>query len=100
MKFKKGDNIVVMSGKDLGKKGKIEKIYPKKDTVVVAGINVYKRHTKPQAKSGGGIIDIIKPINVAKVAFDCPKCKQVSRLGYIFEGMQKMRICKKCKQTL
>jgi large subunit ribosomal protein L24 len=98
MKFKKGDEIIVTSGKDKGKKGKIEKILPKKQMVVVAGINMFKRHTKSQGQNKGGILDIIKPVNVAKIAFFCSTCKKAVRIGFEIDGDQKIRICKKCKQ--
>lgn len=101
MKFKKGDEIIVTKGKDLGKKGKIEKIFPKKDSVLVGGVNIYKRHLKPRGQGKpGGIIDITKPISVVKLALVCSRCNQQTRIGYKLTDDQKIRICRKCKEEI
>ena len=101
MKYKKGDNIIVTIGKDRGKKGKIDKILVKKDQIVVNGINVYKRHMKSRGEGKpGGIIDIVKPMNVAKVALVCPKCNQPTRVGYKILKDEKIRICRKCEEAI
>lgn len=101
MKFKKGDEIIVTKGKDLGKKGKIEKVFPKKDAVLVGGVNMYKRHLKPRGQGKpGGIIDITKPISVVKLALVCSRCNQQTRIGYKLTGDQKIRICRKCKEEI
>lgn len=101
MKFKKGDEIIVTKGKDLGKKGKIEKIFPKKDSVLVGGINIYKRHLKPRGQGKpGGIVDITKPIPVAKLALFCSRCGQRTRIGYKLIDGQKKRICRKCEEEV
>lgn len=97
MKFKKGDEVIVTLGKDKGKKGKIEKIFPKKNMVLVSGVNMYKKHRKNQGQDKpGGIIDIIKPLDVAKIQMLCPKCKKQTRIGIKVEAKQKIRICRKC----
>jgi large subunit ribosomal protein L24 len=103
VKFKKGDSVLVTIGKDRGKRGKIEKIFPKKDTVLVTGVNLYKRHLKSRGQNKqGGIIDITKPLSVAKIALVCPKCNQPTRIGYQLEekGNSKSRICLKCKNLI
>lgn len=101
MKLKKGDNVLVTIGKDRGKKGKIERIFPKKNQVTVAGLNIYKRHLKAQGEGKpGGIIDITKPLGVAKVALICPKCNQPTRIGYKVLKDEKVRICRKCEQPV
>ena len=83
MKFKKGDQIVVTAGKDIGKKGKIEKVFPKTDKVLIPGINIYKKHVKPQGEGKpGGIIDIVKPLPVSNIALLCPKCGSATRIGF------------------
>lgn len=99
MKLKKGDEVIITIGKDKGKRGKIERVLTKNHEVVVAGINVFKRHTKKNEK-GGGIVDIVKPLDIAKVAFVCPKCKKIARIGYIVKSKEKQRICKKCNQMV
>lgn len=101
MKFKKQDEIIIVSGKDKGKTGKIEGLLPKTNRVLVAGMNQYKRHTKSQGQGKpGGIVTITKPLPVGAIALVCPKCKQQTRLGFVFEGKEKKRICKKCKQAI
>ncbi len=99
MKLKKGDKIKVMVGKDKGKEGAIDKIVG--DKIAVAGVNVFKKHSKPRGEGQKGqIIDITKPIAVDKVALVCPKCKQVTRVGYKIVKDEKVRICRKCDQEL
>lgn len=102
MKLKKGDKIRITAGKDRGRKGVIEKVFPKEGRVLVPGINIYKKHVKPRGeKQPGGIIEIPRPLSVAKVALVCPKCKQPTRIGYqIGKGKGKSRICRKCNQLI
>ena len=99
MRFKKDDVVKITVGKDKGKTGKIERVLPKADKVIIPGINVYKKHRKARQDTStpSGIIDIIKPINVAKIAFICPKCKQQTRFGFIVTAKKKVRICRKCQ---
>lgn len=97
MKLKKGDEVSITAGKDRGKRGKIEAVFPKRQAVLVAGVNIYKRHLKPRGPDKpGGIIDITKPLNLAKVALVCPKCARPTRIGYQRKGVEKLRFCKKC----
>jgi len=101
MKIKKGDQVIVTIGKDKGKKGKIEKVYSKLGTVVVAGVNMFKRHRKKRDdQHPAGITEIIKPLDVSKVALICPKCGKQTRIGYRIVKDVKERICKKCEQTI
>jgi len=101
MKLKVKDTVKVTLGKDEGKTGAIEKVLPKKNSVIVKGVNMYKKHLKSQGeKKPGGIIDITKPLNVAKVALMCPKCHKITRVGYQGFGRKKVRICKKCTQPI
>jgi len=101
MKLKKGDEITVIKGKDLGKKGKIEKVFPKVKKVLVSGVNLYKRHLKPRGQGKpGGIIDITKPLPVASVILVCPRCGQRARIGYKLTDQGKRRICRKCKEEI
>ena len=101
-KIKKGDTVKVISGKDKGKTGKIEKVFPKKGQVLIEQINVYKRHLKAQGKDKpGGIIDISKPLKIAKVVFVCPKCHQPAKIGFLIDKSgKKSRICRKCRQVI
>ena len=102
MKLKKGDRVIVTSGKDKGRRGKTEKILPKADRVMIPGINIYKRHTRPRGeKQPGGIIDVVKPLPVANVALICPKCNQPTRIGYRLDKQgKKNRICRKCQNLV
>ena len=101
MKLKKGDQVIVTLGKDKGKKGKIEKAFPKLGLVVVEGVNISKRHRKKRDdQHPAGITDLIKPIDVSKVVLICPKCGKQTRVGYRIVKDDKERICKKCEQVI
>ncbi len=97
MKIKKGDRVIVLSGKDRGKEGEVSRALPSVGKVIVDGINVAKRHQKAtRATMQGGIIDKDMPIPVANVAILCSKCGR-TRVGYRFDpDGTKQRICKKC----
>ena len=100
MKLKTGDNVVITSGKEKGKKGKITKVYPGDFKVIVEGVNIKKRHKKP-TKSGekGQIIERQNPIALGNVRLICSKCNKAVRVGYKMEGKTKTRICKKCGEA-
>lgn len=101
MKLKKGDQVIVTIGKDKGKKGNVEKAFPKLGRVIVAGVNVFKRHRKKRDEQHpAGITEIVKPIDVAKVALICPKCGKQTRVGYRIVKDVKERICRKCEQVI
>jgi large subunit ribosomal protein L24 len=100
MKLKVGDKVKVLIGKDKGREGKVEKLFPKKARVMIPDINVYKKHVKGQEGQKGGIYDIPRPIVASKVALVCPKCKKVTRIGYKFVAGKKVRICKKCGKEI
>jgi large subunit ribosomal protein L24 len=100
MKLRKGDEVVVLAGKDIGKRGTITHVLPERDKVIVtstAGINVVKRHTKPKgATIQGGIIDKEMPIHVSNVALWCTKCG-ATRIGFRFDDDgKKVRVCRRC----
>lgn len=101
MKYKKGDTVIIRSGKDQGKKGKIEKVFSKTDMVQVSGVNLFKRHLKKKGdKSKSGIIQLIKPLPAGKVSLVCPNCAKITRIGFISVKQEKVRFCKKCKQPI
>ncbi len=100
IKLKTGDEVLVLSGKDKGKRGKIERIFQKKESVIVAGVNLYKRHVKRDGNRPAGIIDLAKPLPVARVKLVCPKCNLPTKIGFNISGKQKERICKKCNQRI
>lgn len=99
-KFKNGDEIIVTSGRDKGKKGKIEKVLVSENKIVVSGVNVYKRHRKVSRTQPAGIYEVTRPIDVAKVSIICPKCGKQIKVGFKVEGKKKIRICKKCNGSL
>ncbi|MBI3341514.1 50S ribosomal protein L24 [Candidatus Curtissbacteria bacterium] len=99
-KFKKGDEVQVTSGKDKGKKGKIEKVFRLENKVVVTGINMYKRHRKVSRSQAAGIYEITRPVDIAKIQLVCPKCNKLTKVGIKLEGKTKQRICKKCKGVI
>ncbi|OGD84200.1 50S ribosomal protein L24 [Candidatus Curtissbacteria bacterium RBG_13_40_7] len=99
-KFKVGDQVLITAGRDKGKKGKVEKVLPKFDKLIVDSVNIYKRHKKVARNQAAGIYEIARPIPVAKVAIICPKCSTKTRVGFLLEGANKVRICKKCQGRL
>ncbi|HDZ54418.1 MAG TPA: 50S ribosomal protein L24 [Candidatus Nealsonbacteria bacterium] len=101
MRIKKGDNILIISGKDRGRKGKVLKVLPKREKIMVEGINLRKKHIRPR-KSGekGQIVEIVAPMNVSNVKLICPKCGKATKIGYKLGEKEKYRICKKCGQRI
>ena len=97
MNIRKDDKVVVLSGKDKGKKGKVLSADPKGGKVIVEGVNVAKRHQKPRKQGEeGGIIKVETPIYAAKVQLVCPKCGKPTRVGHKIVDGKKSRVCKKC----
>lgn len=101
MKIKKGDTVLIISGKDQGKKGKVIEAFPKKDRILVEDVNIVKKSVKPK-KSGekGQFVKMPSPIDVSNVKIICPKCGKSSRIGFKVENKKKYRICKKCSENL
>ncbi len=101
-KVKKGDQVVVLLGKDKGKKGKVVRVFSKKGQVLVEGVNIVKKHVKAQGKDKpGGIIDLGKPLNVSRVAVFCSSCQKPTRVGWLIDKAGgKQRICRRCKGLL
>lgn len=99
-KLKKGDNVQVLLGKDRGKSGLIDRILKSKGKVFISGINMYKRHVRKQGDVEGGVIEIVKPINISNVMLVCPSCKKATRVSIKAEGDTKIRVCKKCQKEI
>lgn len=101
MKVKKGDQVLIISGKDKGKQGKILTSFPEREKITVEGINLRKKHMRPK-KSGekGQIINLPGPIAVSNVKIICSKCGKATRVGYKLLENKKYRICKKCSQEI
>jgi len=101
MKLKKGDSVKVIRGKDKGKTGKIDQVLPKLGKVLVAGVNMYKRHLKARSQTKPSeIVTLTKPLPEENVILICPKCKKPTRVGYKIEKNVKTRVCKKCKSEV
>ena len=97
MNIKKDDKVVVLSGKDKGKQGKVLIADPKGGKVVAEGINVATKHQKPRKQGEeGGIIKVETPIYASKVQLVCPKCGKATRVGHKITDGKKVRVCKKC----
>ena len=97
MNVKKNDTVVVLSGKDKGKRGKVLSVDPKTRKVVVEKINMASRHQKPRKQGEeGGIIQKEIPLYASKVMTVCPKCSKPTRVAHKIEGGKKVRVCKHC----
>ncbi len=101
MKIKKGDNVMIMKGKDRGKSGKVALAIPKENRVVVYGLNQVKKSVRPKKQGEKGqIISVSLPVRVNNVAIVCPPCGKPTRIGSSIINDKKQRICKKCKSAL
>ena len=101
MKLKKGDKVIVTTGKDKGKTGEITTVFPKENKVIVGGLNMVKRHTKPSQESAGGIVSKEMPIHVSNVALVDPKTGKATRVGYKVEkDGHKVRVAKKSGEVV
>ncbi len=101
MKLKKGDNVLVVRGKDKGKQGKVDQVFSKEGKVLVENINLFKRHLKARLQNQKSeIVTISKPLPVSNVALVCPKCNLPTRIGYKSEKGKKLRICRKCQAEI
>ena len=101
MNVKKNDTVVVLSGKDKGKQGKVLSVMPKDRKVIVEGVNIATRHVKPRKQGEeGGIVKREAAIYASKVQVVCPKCNKGTRVAYKIADGKKTRICKKCGAEL
>ncbi len=101
MKIRKNDNVIVISGKDKGKTGKVIKALPRENRIIVSGVNIRKAHERPR-KGGqkGQIVDKTMPIHVSNVMIVDPKTNKGSRVGITVDGGKKVRVSKKSGTTL
>jgi large subunit ribosomal protein L24 len=102
MKLRKNDTVVVIAGKDRGKKGKVRRALPNEDRVIVEGLNMIKRHSRTRrAARQAGIIELEAPIHVSNVMLVCGKCGNPTRVGFRFlaDG-KKVRICNSCREVI
>jgi large subunit ribosomal protein L24 len=102
-KLRVGDTVKVTRGKDKGRDGKIEKISKEDGSVIIDGVNIYKKHVKgSQVREGqkGGIYSLPRPLPPSAIALICPKCKKVTRIGIRIVGEEKVRVCRKCRKEI
>ena len=102
MNVRKDDTVVVIAGKDRGKRGKVKQAFPREGRVVVDGVNMVKRHMRPRGPARqAGIIEREASIDVSKVMLLCTKCNHPTRIGFRFlEDGSKLRICRRCKEVI
>lgn len=101
MKLKKDDIVLIISGKDKGKKGKVLRVLPKENKIMVEGVFIVKKHVKPKRQGEKGQrVEIPGFINVSCAKFICPKCGKPTRVGYRLTENNKYRMCKKCGQEI
>src|SRR5579883_359769 len=107
MKIKRGDDVLIISGKDRGKFGKVSRALPQASKVIVEGLNVVKKHVRPQGQTRqGGIIEKAMPIHVSNVMLKCTECGEPTRVAHERRPMgqdqkpRPVRICKKCGKVI
>ncbi len=102
VEIRKGDRVVILAGKEKGKHGKILRVLPKKERVVVEGLNLIKKAVKPTQKNPqGGIIDNEGSVNVSNVMLLCPSCDEPSRIKHQINAQGKsIRVCRKCEAEM
>ena len=101
-KIKKGDLVEVIAGNYRGARGKVLKVFPKRNRLIVEGVNFVKRHVRPtQRDPQGGIQEREAPIHISNVMLVCPNCGHRTRVGFMFmEDGTKVRVCKKCHEMI
>jgi large subunit ribosomal protein L24 len=102
MKIHKDDMVLIIAGKDRGKKGKVRFAYPRKDQVIVEGFNMIKKHSKARgAARQAGIIDLEAPIHVSNIMLLCSKCNKPGRIGMkTLEDGRRVRFCRACREVV
>jgi large subunit ribosomal protein L24 len=97
---RRNDNVIVVTGKDRGKRGRVLKVLPEKNRLVVEGVNIIKRHTKPNPGRNikGGLVEREAPLHASNVQVVCPECGKATRIGRkVLGDGRKVRICRKCE---
>lgn len=101
MKIKKGDKVIVLSGRDRGKVAVVEKVFMRDRMILLPKINVVKKHVKVSKENPtGGVVEVERPIPVSKVQLICPHCDKRTRVGYKLLSNEKKRVCKKCGKII
>jgi large subunit ribosomal protein L24 len=99
MSIRKNYQVIVRAGKDRGKKGRVLSVLPEKNRVIVEGVNLIKRHTRPNPQKNikGGIVEREASLHASNVQLVCPECSKATRVGHRIDGDRKVRICRKCE---
>ena len=99
MRIRKNDTVIVRSGKDRGKRGRVLRVIADKNRLVVEGVNLIKRHTRPNPQKNikGGIVEREGALHASNVQLVCPECGKLTRIGHRIDGDRKVRICRKCE---
>ena len=102
LEIRKGDEVMVIAGKDRGKQGRVTAVRPVEKRVVIEGINIAKRHRKgnPSKREQAGIIELPLPMDVSKVMVVCPHCHKPTRIAHRIDGDNKERVCKHCGEAI
>lgn len=97
MKIKKGDNVKIIAGKDRGHTGKVVRVLPSRERLVVDGVNLLKRHVRSRRQGQKGeVVQFASPLHISNAELVCGACGRATRVGYRMEGNKKTRFCKKC----
>jgi large subunit ribosomal protein L24 len=107
LNIKKGDTVLIITGKDRGKEGTVSRAMPQVNKVIVEGLNVVKKHIRPQGQTRqGGVIDKAMPIHVSNVMLKCTECGEPTRVGHdrrplgTDQKLRSVRVCKKCEKVI
>lgn len=102
LRMRKGDRVLLITGKDKGKSGKVLKVFPSRDRLLVEGLNQAKRHTRPSQKDQlGGIVEKEAPLHISNVMLICPSCNKPTRIRRTFlKDGTRVRICRKCEEPV
>ena len=97
--IRRNDQVMVTAGRDRGKKGRVLKVLPTKNRLLVEGVNIIKRHTRPNPQKNikGGIVEREGALHASNVQLICPDCGKMTRIGHSVQGDRKVRICRKCE---
>ena len=100
-KIKRDDTVMVIAGKDKGRKGKVLRVFPARARVLVENVNMVKRHSRPSQAHQGGIVEKEAPIHISNVMLVCPNCGDPARVGFsVLEDGTKRRLCKRCGEII
>ncbi len=103
LNIKRNDEVLVLSGKDKGTRGRVLRVFPQRNRVIVENVNFIKRHTRPNPQKNiqGGVVDREASIHLSNLMLICPECQEPSRVGFsLLSDGEKVRVCRKCQATI